>query len=248
MDQQADMTAMALRELDVIATIVDDIAPPDYDRPSTLPGWTVEELVRHIVTVAFRQAEAFHRARLTITDAPADATVTAPSQRLAAMLRSALAHATSGTSSLDPSSDPVVPLPYASVPASVAGFILLVEYGIHRYDVEEAMTGAGRLADDTAEALVDRLDLVLPALASSDEPPMKTIRLEPDGRSATMLVWGSGGWGRSTDGEEPDCVVSGPADALVLFVTGRVAPADDRLITQDPAGALRHFKAVFPGP
>lgn len=65
MNQQADLPATALRELDTIATIVDDIAPPDYDRPSTLPGWTVEQLVRHIVTVAFRQAEAFHRARLT---------------------------------------------------------------------------------------------------------------------------------------------------------------------------------------
>lgn len=248
MNQQADLTAMALRELDVIATIVDGIAPLDYDRPSTLPGWTTEQLVRHIVTVAFRQAEAFHRARVTVTEAPTDATVRAPREQLASLLRSVLTHATSGSSGLDPTDDPVVPLPYASLPASLAGYVLLVEYGIHRYDVEQAMTGAGVLAGDVAEAMADRLGLVLLSLASPDEPSIRTISLEPDGRPATTLAWDSGKWTTTDDGLQLDCVVRGPADALALFVTGRVTATDDRLTVEDPTDALRHFKTMFPGP
>lgn len=248
MTQPTDLT-MALRELDVIATLADDITTTDYDRPSNLPDWTVEQLVRHIVSVAFRQAEAFHRACLTITEAPAEATLTAPREQLASTLRSALAHITSGSNALDTASDPVVPLPYAALPVSLAGFVLLVEYGIHRYDIEQTVTGAGTLADEVAGAIADRLDLILSTLASTEAPPVTSIQLEPDGLPAKPLVWQSGKWeSAANDGQTPECVVRGPADAMVLFAFGRVPATDDRLAIDDPTGALGQFKTMFPGP
>lgn len=250
MNQPTDLT-MALRELDVIATIADDITTTGYERPSNLPDWTMELLMRHIVDGAFRDAEAYYRACHAVTEAPGDAAVTASREQLASTLRSVLAYVTSGSAALDPVSDPVVPLPYASLPASMAGFVLLIEYGIHRYDVEQTVTGTGTLADDVAAAIADRLELILVTLASAsaDEPPVPSVQLEPDGRPATTLAWQSGKWGKATDdGQKPDCVVRGPADAVVLFAFGRVPATDERLAIDDPTGALAQFKTMFPGP
>jgi uncharacterized protein (TIGR03083 family) len=242
------MTTIALRELGTIASIADDLPASSYDRPTALEGWTVEHLVRHVTAVALRQAEAYHRARFTVTEPPTDATVTSPIERLPATLRSVLAHTTSGVTSLDPDSEPIVPLPYASLPASLAGFVLLIEYGVHRYDLEHAITGDGALTGDVADAMADRLALTLPSLASPDEPPIRTIRLEPSGHAATTLTWRSGRWKTIDDSPRADCAVRGPADALALFVVGRITATDDRLGVDDPTGALTHFKAMFPGP
>jgi uncharacterized protein (TIGR03083 family) len=242
------MATIALRELGAIASIADDLPASSYDRPTALGGWTVEHLVRHVTAVALRQAEAFHRARFTVTEAPTDATVTCPTERLPTTLRSVLAHTTSGVTSLDPDGEPIVPLPYASLPASLAGYVLLVEYGVHRYDLEHAITGDGALADDVADAVADRLALTLPSLASPDEPPIRTIRLEPSGHAATTLTWHAGHWETIDNPPQADCVVRGPADALGLFVVGRITATDDRLGVEDPRGALTHFKAMFPGP
>lgn len=248
MMQPTDLTSTALRELEVIATIAGDLDAADYDGRSNLPNWTVEDLMRHIVNVAFGHAEALHRARLTVAEAPAVAAVTAPREQLASALRSVLAHSTDGSSALDRTNDPIVPLPYASLPASLAGFVLLVEYGTHRYDMEQTVTGAGTLAADVADVIADRLDLVLTTLASTQDPPVTSIRLEPDNHPAQTLVWQSGTWGSGPSDATPDCLVRGPAEAIVLFVTGRIPATDERLATDDPAGALAQFKTLFPGP
>lgn len=248
MNPPTDLTAMAFRELDTIATIADDITEADFDRASNLPDWTTEQLLRHIADVAFAQAEALHRARFDVTEAPTMTSLTAPREQLAETLRSVLAHARRGVSGLDLGTDPVVPLPFGSFPASLAGFVLLVEYGIHRYDVEQTITGAGTLPDDIAEAIADRLSLVLMALGSADTPPAMTIRLQAEGRPAATLTWQSGRWANAAEDATPNCVVSGPGDAVVLFATGRVPTTDSRLVIDDPARALGHFKSMFPGP
>lgn len=253
MSTSPDLAAIALRELGETAALADGMTTGDYARPTALPTWTVEDLIRHVAGVAVRQAEAFHRARFTVADTPSDATIAAPVERLAPTLRAVLAHCAGGVDGLDGAegpddSDPVVPLPYASLPASLAAYVVLVEYGVHRYDLELALSGKATLAPDVAGAIVDRLDLTLPALAAPGEPPVDAIRLEPEDRPATALAWRSGRW-TGGDDAEAGCVVRGPADALALFVVGRVTPADDdRLAAEDPAGALAHFKTMFPGP
>jgi uncharacterized protein (TIGR03083 family) len=248
MNAPPDLATVALRELGVITTIVDDIAEPDYTRPTALPGWTIEHLVRHVTSIALRQAESFHRARFTIAEAPTNATITAPIERLPATLRSVRAHCASGIASLDAADEPIVPLPYASLPASLAGYVLLVEYGVHRYDIEQATTGTGVLASDVGEVITDHLGLTLPALAAPIEPPTHTIRFEPHDRSPTTLAWRCGRWASTDNDAQTTCVVRGPADALALLVAGRIATTDDRLTIEDPTNALAHLKTMFPGP
>jgi uncharacterized protein (TIGR03083 family) len=248
MNLRSDMAMIALQELSVMASLVDDLRIGDFDRPTALPGWTVEQLVRHVTAVSLRQGEAFHRARFTITEAPTDATVTAPREQLAPTLRSVLEHCTVGVTRLETSDDgPIVPLPFASLPASLAGYVLLVEYGVHRFDLEKALSGVGTLAPDVANAMADLVGLTLPSLAASSDPPVDRIRFEPHGRSATTLSWQSGKW-RMTQDPESSCVVQGPADALALFIAGRIPWTDERLAIQDTADGLRYFKAMFPGP
>jgi uncharacterized protein (TIGR03083 family) len=247
-DQPSEMATIALRELGLIASIVDDLDVQDFGRPTGLPGWTLEDLVRHVTAVAARQAEAYHRARFRIAKPPNDVTVTAPLEQVPQVLRSVLDHTTSGVTGLGDADDPTVPLPYARVPASLAAYVLLVEYGIHHYDILEAATGTGVLADDVATAIVDLAELTLLSLASTDEPPTRSIRLEPDGRHPTTLAWRSGAWTSIGHDTPADCIVQGPADALALFITGRTTADDPRLTVDDPTGAASHFKSMFPGP
>src|SRR5262245_64423553 len=243
-----DTAAMALRELDAVCSRVETLGTTDFARPTALPGWSVEHLVRHLAEVAFRQGEAYHRAVLSIGESPNAVSVAAPLDQLPRVLRSAAEHVARGTQALVAApAEPVVPLPFASLPPSFAGFVLLVEYGVHRYDLENAVTGAAGLPSDVSDVIADLLAVTLPSLASNVEPSTRSIRLEPDGRSPTTLSWADGRW-LTADEAEVDTVVRGSAEALALFVLGRIPVEDARLGVTDPTGAVESFKTMFPGP
>jgi uncharacterized protein (TIGR03083 family) len=251
MDLPSDVAAIALRELGTIASVVGDLDMQDFNRPTGLPGWTLEDLVRHVTAVAVRQAESFHRARFAITEVPNDVTVAAPLERLPEVLKSVVDHTTAGVGRLAAAADGTdvtVPLPWAHLPVPLAAYVLLVEYGIHRYDIVEAATGRAAVARDVATAIVDLAELTLLSLAAPEEPPVGSIRFEPDGRHPTTLAWQSGAWKSVGDDTPADVTVRGSVDALALFITGRVTVDDPRLKADDPTGVLSRFKSMFPGP
>ena len=64
----ADTTALARRELDECRELL--ARAPEWDVPTVCEGWDVDALARHVASVAWQQAEAFHRARILVTEAP----------------------------------------------------------------------------------------------------------------------------------------------------------------------------------
>src|SRR5207237_8553297 len=150
---------------------VDRLGGPKWTSPTALRGWTVEQLVRHVAEVATRQGEAYQRARLDVSEKPSDAPVRVSTERLAAALTIASSFLADAVQGVDRTGDPLVPMPFAVVPASTADFLLLFEYGFHRFDLEHALHGSAHLSPDAVDTITALLGLTLPAIAAPAGPP-----------------------------------------------------------------------------
>src|SRR5437588_7834840 len=190
-----DMSDIALRELGAMQETVDSLGGSEWTTPTALRGWTVEQLVRHVAEVATRQGEAYQRARLDVSEKPSDAPVGVSTERLAGALTIASSFLADAVQGVDRTGDPPVPMPFAVVPASTADFLLLFEYGFHRFDLEHALHGSARLSPDVLDTITALLGISVPAIAASDvRPPCAHIPIEPDPRPALFLAWTDGSW------------------------------------------------------
>jgi hypothetical protein len=61
---------LSLTELDACSGLLLRATPDERASPTRLDGWDVEALARHLAAVAWQQAEAFHRARVAVAEAP----------------------------------------------------------------------------------------------------------------------------------------------------------------------------------
>src|SRR3954452_15119876 len=183
-----DMAGIALRELGALEETVDGLGGSEWTTPTALRGLTVEQLVRHVAQVATRPGEASHRANIEVSEKPSDAQVTVPTERLPGALTIASSFLANAVQGVDHTDDPAVPMPFAVVPASTADFLLLFEYGFHRFDLEHALHGSARLSPDVLDTIKALLGISIPAIAASDvRPPCAHITIEPDARSAIFL-------------------------------------------------------------
>src|SRR5207302_11267838 len=191
-----DMSDIALRELGAMQETVDSLGGSKWTAPTALRGWTVEQLVRHVAEVATRQGEAYQRARLDVSEKPSDAPVGVSTERLAAALTIASSFLADAVQGVDRTDDPPVPMPFAVVPASTADFLLLFEYGFHRFDLEHALKGsAPDLSPDVVDTITALLSISLPAIADrAARPPCAHLTIEPDNCSATCFSWQDGVW------------------------------------------------------
>jgi len=242
-----DMADIARRELGALHETVNGFGDSEWTTPTALRGWTVEQLVRHVAEVATRQGEAYHRANIEVSEKPSDAPVAVPTERLAAALAIASSFLADAVQGVDRTGDPSVPMPFAVVPASTADFLLLFEYGFHRFDLEHALEGSAHLSPDVVDTITALLGLSLPAIADPNaRPPCAHITIEPDNWPATCLSWQKGVW-RTTDQPGTDTwTVRGSAEAIVRFAFGR--PTPDGELTVDSGEMATAFKTIFPGP
>src|SRR5207302_679790 len=127
------------------------------------------------------QAEAFHRARQDITEPPSVVGVSHEPDGLVAALARSRGHLDQGLSRLAGDRDPTVPLPFASLPASVATFVLVIEYGFHLNDLEWALGEATELSTDVARTMVELLAIWLPSLQGDKPDGPVGYRLAGDG-------------------------------------------------------------------
>src|SRR5207248_7042544 len=163
-----DMSDIAMRELGAMQETVDSLGSSEWTAPTALRGWTVEQLVRHVAEVATRQGEAYHRANVEVSEKPSDAPVTVPTERLPGALTIASSFLANAVQGVDRTDDPPVPMPFAVMPASTADFLLLFEYGFHRFDLEHALTGSARLSPDVVDTITALLGISLTAIAAPD--------------------------------------------------------------------------------
>jgi uncharacterized protein (TIGR03083 family) len=239
-----DVLRDALMHLD---TFIERLPSKDrLDAPTALEGWTVETLVRHVAAVCWQQSEALHRSRAGITQAPAYASVDGEASALPRALRDARSYLADAVERLD--GDPLVPLPFATLPASIAAFVLLIEYGVHVYDLERAIGTASGLSPSVANAVIDLMGGMLPMLASETHPgePVSYAVDVDDGRSI-RVSWNGDAWDTGPSAT-PDCTISGPASAVALFSLGRIGADDPSLRIGGDLELVGSFKTYFPGP
>lgn len=225
----------ALDALDAFRGRLRDADPTSATR---LPDWDVDALARHVAAVVWQQAEAFHRARVGASHAPSYLEIGSD------QIEHAAAHLRSGIDQLDAASEPIVPLPFAALPASFAAAVLLIEYGVHLNDLEHALGETTDLRAPVADAVVELMGAMLPGLASSgpDRPASFALRT-PD--TTTCVAWRDDAWQSAPD-VEADCTIEGSSSDVALFALGR-KPAAELAVEGDKtlAGA---FKDFFPGP
>ena len=151
----------AIAEAIAFADLFDKLEPDRRRSPTPCAAWTIDDLAAHVASGAFRDAEAFHRARLGTASPPGDLTVEdtdlAEAIRLSVNhLRSALDHA--------PSRWPIIPIPFGHYPAATALQSLIIEFGVHHNDLAIA-AGDG---DDVARLMLRRLEIDHPRLELGD--------------------------------------------------------------------------------
>ena len=236
--------AVAVDELERLTGAVRPLDAGDWARATTCGDWTVADLAAHVAEIAWRQAEAFHRYRLTTTDPPGPATVAADVEALPRRLDVAAAHLRAAIEA-DLDETPNVPLPFAPLPASIAGQVLAIEYGVHRYDIERALHGHGHLRPEVADFILGQLPVFL-LIIGTDAPDGTAYRLRSDTVDVGLARVG-GQWQLEDPPATRSCAIEASDETLALFVMGRVA-SDDPSVDASSADLATQFKQLFPGP
>lgn len=232
-------TALAISQLREFGARLARIDSSGWAKPTPLPGWDVTALARHVGAVAWQQAEAFHRARQQIGEAPAYAELRCPEDDLPEAVDESRRHLEAAIRNLDLGRDPAVPLPFATLPASLAVPVLILEYGIHLYDLRAALGDDDQLDADVADVVMQLLPLWMPLVGTPTDAGTSVALGD-----ITVRYDGSG-WQPATEAE---CTIAGPPDALALFALGRIDGDDARLSVTGDDTIAKRFKELFPGP
>jgi len=232
---------LALHELDACRGLLLRATDPDWDRPTPCEGWQVEDLARHLAAVAWQQAEAFHRGGAGIGEAPSWLEAKGNRSAILDLLAAAREHLGAGIDRVAADPGATVPLPFAPLPAPIAADGLVLEYGVHRYDLEVSL---GRATDiDLDGAVAARVAGLLPALVPilAEKPPAApiTYRLVGDTTSVT-ITWRDDAWHGGDDAVDgtPVCEVRGDDASVVLLALGRIDAGHPALaVSGDTAAA-----------
>ncbi|HEX9970405.1 MAG TPA: maleylpyruvate isomerase family mycothiol-dependent enzyme [Acidimicrobiales bacterium] len=225
---------LALRELDQCRALLSDT--DDWSAATPCEGWDVEALARHIAAVAWQQAEAFHRGRVGIAEAPSWLAATGGREELLTLLEEARRHL-SVTEAIDDSA--TVPLPVAPLRAPIATSVLVLEYGVHRADLERSLLGApaDQLDPSVARTVAGLLPGLVPLLVEKPPAAAVTYRLRGDSTTVAITYEGDAWRPGEGDGGTPVCEIRGSDAAVALLVLGRIGADHPALETNDPAAA-----------
>ena len=135
--------------------------------------------------MAWQQAEAFHRGWVGITEPPSWLVANGDRDALLALFAEAERHLSVGT---DIDEAAIVPLPFAPLPAPIATAVLVLEYGVHRADLERSLIGAPaeRLDPFVARTVAGLLPSLVPLLAEKAPAAPITYRLRGDTATAAI--------------------------------------------------------------
>jgi uncharacterized protein (TIGR03083 family) len=229
---------LVLRELDACRGRVLQASAEEWTRPTPCAGWDVEALARHLAAVAWQQAEAFHRARVGVTEAPSWLEIGGDRAHVLDALSAAREHLAAALASVAASPETIVPLPFAPLPAPIALDALVLEYGVHRHDLERAL---GRATDidldaDVARVVAGLVPALVPLLAEKPAVTPITYQLAGDSASAA-ITWRDDAWHAGV-GDGPVCELRGPDAAIALLALGRIDPTHPALtVTGETAAA-----------
>ena len=145
----------------------------------------------------------------------------------------------------------LTPMPFGVVPTPVALQIAVVEYAMHRVDLERCTTQPNsELPDDAADTYIDMIPGILPMLAArSEQPPAEPLAFRFTTPTVThTLAFDGHQWAPADTTEGPVCEISGSAVDVAMFYMGRLPADNARLNIAGDTGAATRFKQYFPGP
>jgi uncharacterized protein (TIGR03083 family) len=237
-----------VEEIAALRRTVEGLAPEGWTAPTTCPGWTAGDAAAHVAQSIVNQQAAFQNMLADRDETPAwiegvhvdPATTTAN-------LRSSQAMADETMGRLQPEhADRPVPLPVGTFPCSVALDIVLLEYGVHHWDVAQAVDPGATLTPAACAAVLGLTPAVLTFFAGPPPGDPLGYRLEsPTLQLDLALVDGTWAMSPAPPGI-PRTLVRGDDSTIALFALGRVDPTDPRLEVAGPDAAT--FKLWFPGP
>jgi uncharacterized protein (TIGR03083 family) len=240
-------SAYVVAELEALAAAARALSPGTLHAPSGCPGWRVLDVVTHLAHVVEAQQSAFANMLAGSTDTPpyADAPFDPPDTALAA-LNEAIGTALQTYGKVtDDDAGRQVPLPFGTFPAEIALDIVLLEYGVHRYDIAAATDPHAEPSGAATEAVMRLLPAFIASYAVTPAPDALAYRLESP--AVHIDVSGrDGAWVLEPGSPDTTTVISGADGPVALFALGRIGADDPRItVTGTDAAA---FKSWFPGP
>ena len=235
----AHLADAAIAETIAFADLLDKLEPERRRSPTPCAEWTIDDLAAHVASGAFRDAEAFHRARLGTSSPPGELAIEntdlAEAIRLGVNhLRGALDHA--------PSRWPIIPMPFGHYPAAAALQSLIIEFGVHHNDLAIAAGDTDApFTPTTLDALFGfgELYLLLQAAPPATGPLCFTL-VAP---SKTMsITWAGSTWTAGIgDAIVPHRTIAGSDDDVARLMLRRLEITHPRLELDDPAGIASLF-------
>ena len=233
-------------------TAVDGALRTDHaarSRPTRLPGWDVEALLRHTLRSMTVQAQALESAlagpvgtRATGEDAPPTP------DHLLEELSSARIRLTTALERAEGShAGLVVRLPYGALPLPLALDVCVMEAAVHRSDLAHAL-GADATLDPYAYGPTARtLQAFWPALAAAGRQPPAPVGIALRGEVVEICARFDGAtWGALVGC--PEAVIAGTDEHLLLYALGRAAFDELDLRVGGDERLARSFKELVPGP
>lgn len=245
-----------IRDLDATIAILRGLSPAERDRGTPCEGWDVRHLAAHIAERTRDIATsliAYPRQRAQ--DAPALETPREIDS--GASWNDILARITTGRNQL---ATVLAHLEENDLDRTLGETgscrhsfnVAVLEFGLHRSDIEVALGKPGGVNIETAEAadflygqrLAGIAEATLPNGPDSD--PF-ALRLRGDDLIDLWLAWDGASWSM-TPGRAPVTTVRGIDSAVVLFMMGRAPITDRRLDVTGNREIAGRFKTFVPGP
>lgn len=227
------LVGAAISEALAFADLLGQLTPDQLAAPTPCTEWTIADLAAHVAAGLFRDAEAFHRARVGSTGPPADLDLDG-SVALPAVIRSAADHLSGAVRTLPSDPGIVVPLPFGRYPVADALRCLIIEFGVHTDDLAIAAgTRQPLLSSATVAALFGFGELYLLMQAQPLESDAVTLSLAAPS-AAMSITWTGSRWRRGA-GAARECRIAGSDDAIARLMLRRIDVTDPRIDVLDPA-------------
>jgi uncharacterized protein (TIGR03083 family) len=239
------------REVASILEQLDGLDPSQWDRPTSLKGWRIVDLVRHLIWGQRLQALGWAQLRAGSSEVlvPDETTSTGRNELTAELsgAHDAFMAELAGVTATELTYG--CPMPYGLLPGTVVLQIAVLEAGVHHYDLSSTVGGRPLLPDDVTTAGIAVVPGLLPFMGAASQrsaPAGWSYRLLADRLDIGIRSEGDG-W-TFGDVDEPTCAISGLDSTVILFLLGRLTASAADLTIEGARQQASAFKQFFPGP
>lgn len=250
-----------IRDLDATIGRLHGIEPEDWERQTPNPGWLVRHLAAHLVETtetANEDLEAIAEGGQAPAVPVSESGDVIASSRHADIVtaltlqRNALFHTLSRLEPADVSTR-IDQQPSGSAPVTGQALLsrIVMEFGLHRFDLEWAL---GEQNAGLSTETVDAIDAFFGTRIASigDEAGMQPS--VPAGFHVLgalidrSVTWDGDRWAQGISDSAPVVRITGDDSALALFLCGRIGIDDPRIEVEGDGDLAAGFKTFLPGP